>query len=650
MWALLFSVKRRSFSTSSSLLSKAIEVPFLARTAHLCPGTTTRSIALFFTSTSLSAGSEKDRTEKEDEASLEQNHRFFGGKLDSRSIGLVTKSNLDTAANARKLGKLKENTLVMEAIDTEKDTMQSMVQQETEEPRENGAHDIPPGFVTRAEGRATILQQANETFYNPAQVVNRDLSIAMLTFFESRRSAEAEKKQHRTKGKDNKYSGGSDNARRDHSKGLHILEGLAASGLRSIRYALEIPNVERVVANDMDPSVVDSIKRNIEFNGKEVAEKVIPSTGDARIVCMQNPSSFDAVDLDPYGSPCTLLDSAVQAVSDGGLLLVTATDMAVLCGNNGEACFSKYGSYPLHKPYCHEMAIRILLACLHSTAARHKRYIVPVLSCSIDFYVRVFVRVYYSAAECKNAALKIGYVYQSQGCDSFYWQRVGRKFTKGNSVKYGPSVGLPVPSITCPETGANYSVGGPFWMEPLHDLEWVNGVLSLIKADNSRFAASQRLIGLLTSCAEEIHDSPLYLALHDVCRTLKCSSPRAEIFKSALLNAGYRVSGTHCNPLGIKTDAPWSVIWDIMRCWIQDHPVKPNPGSYAEKILSKEPELKANFSRAVQAMRRDKKGKNKVARFPPNPEANWGPKPKHSKVNRPANEVEMEARNDENDA
>ncbi len=39
----------------------------------------------------------------------------------------------------------------------------------------------------------------------------------------------------------------------------------------------------------------------------------------------------------------------VQAVAEGGLLLVTATDMAVLCGNNGEACYAKYGSYPLHK-------------------------------------------------------------------------------------------------------------------------------------------------------------------------------------------------------------------------------------------------------------------------------------------------------------
>ena len=46
------------------------------------------------------------------------------------------------------------------------------------------------------------------------------------------------------------------------------------------------------------------------------------------LAAAQNPDGYEAVDLDPYGSPAQFLDSAVQAVSEGGLLLVTATDMA----------------------------------------------------------------------------------------------------------------------------------------------------------------------------------------------------------------------------------------------------------------------------------------------------------------------------------
>jgi hypothetical protein len=35
------------------------------------------------------------------------------------------------------------------------------------------------------------------------------------------------------------------------------------------------------------------------------------------------------------------------------------------------------------------------------------------------------------------------------------------------------------------------------------------------------------------------------------------------------------VSSTHANPQGVKTDCPPNVLWDIMRCWVADHPVRP---------------------------------------------------------------------------
>ena len=37
--------------------------------------------------------------------------------------------------------------------------------------------------------------------------------------------------------------------------------------------------------------------------------------------------------LPRYGSPSIFIDAAVQSVEDGGILMVTATDMAILCGN-----------------------------------------------------------------------------------------------------------------------------------------------------------------------------------------------------------------------------------------------------------------------------------------------------------------------------
>ncbi|CAA0828306.1 Probable tRNA (guanine(26)-N(2))-dimethyltransferase 2 [Striga hermonthica] len=141
----------------------------------------------------------------------------------------------------------------------------------------------------------------------------------------------------------------------------------------------------------------------------------------------------------------------------------------------------------------------------------------------------------------------------------------------------------------------------------------------------SRYPAFDWISAVLTTISEELPDVPLFLSLHNLCATLKCTSPSAVIFRSAVINAGYRISGSHVNPLGMKTDAPMNVIWDIMRCWVKSHPVKPQPEDQAGSvILAKEPILQANFMRAVASL--SKAQAKKVARFLPNPERYWGPK------------------------
>eukprot|EP00775_Hariotina_reticulata_P009103 gene9103-9272_t len=88
-----------------------------------------------------------------------------------------------------------------------------------------------------------------------------------------------------------------------------------------------------------------------------------------------------------------------------------------------------------------------------------------------------------------------------------------------------------------------------------------------------------------------------------MCRTVRCTPPRAELLRSAFINAGYRVSGSHANPLALKTDAPPRVVWDIIRTWIKQHPVKaPEPGSYAAAILSKPIETEGDFRKAAGAV------------------------------------------------
>ncbi|XP_074379991.1 tRNA (guanine(26)-N(2))-dimethyltransferase 2-like [Apium graveolens] len=518
-------------------------------------------------------------------------------------------------------------------------------------------------FTIIKEGEAEILMHTkNAVFYNKAQVNNRDISIAVLRAFISKRKQEHEAPTSRRKktpptlqetpSSEPKAPANSVNGIvngkcevsepphesckiseepretqekvRKELKPPRVLEALSASGLRALRYAREVEGIGKVVAVDNDPASVEACKRNIAFNGSVAAAKVDSELADARVYMLTHPNEFDMVDLDPYGSPSVFLDSAVQSVVDGGMLMCTATDMAVLCGGNGEVCYSKYGSYPLRGKYCHEMALRILLACIESHANRYKRYIVPVLSVQMDFYVRVFVRIYTSASAMKNTPLKLSYIYQCVGCDSFHLQPIGRTVSKNNSVRYLPGFGPIVPQ-ECSDCGKSYNMGGPIWSAPIHDQEWVTSILEAVKIMKDRYPAYERISAVLTTISEELPDVPLFLSLHNLCATLKCTSPSAVIFRSAVINAGYRISGTHVNPLGLKSDAPMDVIWDIMRCWIKNHPVKAQaPDQAGSVILAKEPTLQANFARAAASL--SKAQAKKVARFLPNPERHWGPK------------------------
>lgn len=168
---------------------------------------------------------------------------------------------------------------------------------------------------------------------------------------------------------------------------------------------------------------------------------------------------YDVVDLDPYGSASPFLDGAVQAVKDGGLLMVTCTDLAVLAGqSNIEACFTKYGSVPVRGTHCHEQALRMVLHAVATSAARYRRAITPLLSLSIDFYVRLFVRVDDSPVAAKSVITQTGMLAQCTSCETFAVAPLGRVEQRGTSRVYkGARVAIGDHCATC---GAACNVRG----------------------------------------------------------------------------------------------------------------------------------------------------------------------------------------------
>jgi tRNA (guanine26-N2/guanine27-N2)-dimethyltransferase len=183
-----------------------------------------------------------------------------------------------------------------------------------------------------------------------------------------------------------------------------ILDALSATGLRALRYAQEIPFATDITSNDMSKTAVESIKLNVKHNKLE--DTITPKTGNA-IAYMYSycdKKGYDVIDLDPYGTAAPFLDSAIQAINSDGLLCVTCTDSAIFASHGYlEKTYSQYGGLPLKGEPCHEGGLRLLLHAIASSAARYGMAIEPLLSLSIDYYIRVFVRIRKSPNDVKRA-------------------------------------------------------------------------------------------------------------------------------------------------------------------------------------------------------------------------------------------------------
>ncbi|XP_065187249.1 tRNA (guanine(26)-N(2))-dimethyltransferase-like [Sycon ciliatum] len=497
------------------------------------------------------------------------------------------------------------------------------------------ASETSQKFSEVCEGEAKILfPDTGDVFYNPVQEFNRDISIAVIKAF----SEVYEPYQYihgRWKKPSKPASDGASEAAvedRTPSSNIRILEALSATGLRSVRYAKEIPKASHIVANDYSEAAVSLIQRNVDHNG--CADKVKANCADASVL-MQNSASkagdfYDVVDLDPYGAPSQFLDGAVKCVAEGGLLCVTCTDLAVLCGNHGEACYSKYGSVALRSPYCHEMALRILLASVSTHACRYQRYIEPVVALSVDFYIRVFVRVYTGQGKANQTATKLASVHNCVGCNSFHLQPISRKVqTKGDNYKIVPGTSVGIPS-ECTECGSRFNIGGPIWTGPMHDKEFVDRVIDSVVASRESYGTADRIIGMLSIVSEDLHDVPLHYSVTGLSRILHVSTPKVLAFRSALIRLGYRVSYVHSSEYGLRTDAPTSVVFDILRAWVKTNPIKdPAPNSPAAKILSREPAVDVCFDILPEANPPSRQ--HNLLRYQINPEPNWGPKCKAKK-------------------
>ncbi len=329
---------------------------------------------------------------------------------------------------------------------------------------------------------------------------------------------------------------------------LTILLPLAATGVRGIRFQLELTNIQKIIMNDVSPTAFALMKHNLKLN--QLSNHVEIQNTEAIVFLNEfakRRQRADVIDIDPFGSPSRFIDSAVRALKNKtGMICLTATDMAPLCGVTPEPCLRKYGGRPLRTEYCHELAVRLCLNTLITTAAKYEIGINPLLCYSIDHYIRIYALLQSGALKADTALKQLGYIIHCFQCNY-------RSPTK-NLLSVSP---------TCSNCGDSLDYAGPLWLGILNDISFCKQIL----AENSQLqlGTKKRIDKILKLILEESSSPLTYHNIHLLCKEYKISAIPTQKLIETLRSLGYQATRTHFSRVSIKTDAPRPRIAEIIK-------------------------------------------------------------------------------------
>lgn len=362
-------------------------------------------------------------------------------------------------------------------------------------------------------------------FYNPVMELNRDVAVLALQAYQ------------RIVGKE-----------------LSVCEPLAGCGVRGIRFAVEVDGVAKVVLNDLNPLAAKLARFNVEEN--RLSSKVSVENKDANLLLSEYAAPrrrFDYIDIDPFGSPIPYVESALRALRNRGLIALTATDTAPLCGVHPKACIRKYGGKPLRTEYAHEIALRILIGSLAVAAAKQDMGIQPVFSHSTDHYVRVYALLNCGAKKADESLGEMGFILHCFNC--FH-----REVSKGTFM---------IEKKQCAKCKGKLSVAGPLWLGKMAEKSFCEGMIREI--DGKSLGQKKRVRKLIYAVLEETEAPATYYVIDEICDKLGLRTPSAKEVILQLKREGYQAVATHFKSNGIKTNAPSNHVIHIVKALASRH-------------------------------------------------------------------------------
>ena len=347
---------------------------------------------------------------------------------------------------------------------------------------------------TYTEGLAKV--NAGNAFINPLAKLNRDIGIAIV----------GPKKR---------------------GKGLKMLDATAATGIRGIRYLIESA-VDDCTFLEINEDVFSQLGANIKSNGVKAAAL----NTSIQEFCSSTRERFDLVELDPFGGIYPYVFDVAKVLRGGSYFFATATDAAVLCGAQKNACLKLYSAKPMHNKLCHETGLRIMIGYMARMLAQFNFGIDVLLGMFHDHYMRVYARIESGAAAATKSIGELGFAFYCDSCGAIT-----------------SSKGLVPVHAECQECGSKMRASGPLWLGRLKSDAAIDAVSTYASKSGDRHL--QSVSQLLSS---EL-DIPLFYHIPSFTKKLGITGVSPDAVIESLVTRGLSASHTHFDPNGIKSSA-----------------------------------------------------------------------------------------------
>lgn len=349
------------------------------------------------------------------------------------------------------------------------------------------------------------LRSEAPVFYNPVMRTNRDTAVLMLRAYQTKTSHP-----------------------------ITVCEPMTGSGVRGIRLLLEAHPIDNMVLGDLNPSALRLARENARLNDLSDAVNIRELDANLLLSLHSYPRGrFDYVDIDPYGSPSPFIDASIMATKNHGIIALTATDMAPLCGVNKRACLRKYGGWPLNGEFCHETALRLMSGAMIRHAAVYEYGATPLFSYYADHYVRAYYRIDKGARRADAKLEQMGYIKYCPDC-------LHRETSKENRPQ------------TC-GCGSEMKVGGPLWLGELSDQIYTEAMIKdLENLDYLRDSKAENILRLVHG---EYGYPVGFYVIDYICKLVGLKSIGTDAAVEAVESAGFDVTRVHYDPRGLKTNA-----------------------------------------------------------------------------------------------